>query len=195
VMAGLLLPAAGQAEGEPKQVIQRFSDELLAVMKDAKQLGFQGRAARLTPAVEQSYDMPAMTRSALGTAASKASPDQLQQLIQAFSRFTVANYADQFDGWSGESFLVGVPHPGSDSGVQVVPSQIVPKTGQPTEIDYVMHKDGNGNWKIIDVLLEGTVSQMAVRRSEFSSIVRRDGPAGLTQELDRKSEQLASKPG
>jgi phospholipid transport system substrate-binding protein len=192
LLAGVL-PAAAHAANDPRQVVQQFSDRLLDVMKNAKALGFQGRAEKLTPAVEQAYDMREMTKSAVGPSAGRLTPEQLDRLSQAFEKFTVANYADQFDGWSGERFEVDQPRTSGES--VVVPSKIFPGSGEPTAIDYVMHKDGNGDWKIVDVLLDGTISQVAVRRSEFSSIVRREGPAGLADVLDRKSEAMASKAG
>lgn len=178
------------AEDESRQVIQKFSDQLLAVMKQGKALGFQGREEKLRPAVAEAYDMQAMTRSCLGMEAGKLTPDQLNQLAEAFTDYTVANYAEEFDDWGGESIVVDAPRL-AVGGAVVVPSRIAPKTGSPTEIDYEMHQTGGGQWRVIDVLLEGTVSQVAVRRSEFVSIFRREGFPGLIKILAQKTAALA----
>lgn len=191
LVAGVLAfaPSPAAAEVEARQVIQTFSDRLLQVMKQAHQLGFQGRLEMMRPAVAEAYDLPAMTRAAIGPAAARLTPDELKHLGEAFNRFTVASYAQEFDSWDGERFEVGQPHP-STEGQVIVPSKIVPKSGEPTEIDYVMHKDDGNQWRIIDVLLEGSVSQVAVRRSEFVSIYRRNGVAGLIDVLDRKTAAM-----
>ncbi len=184
-----MIPLSCRADSDPRQVIQQFCDSLLSVMKQGPKLGFAGRVEQLRAPVGEAYDLRAMTRDAVGPAAARMTPDELRHLAEAFSRYTVASYADQFSSWDGERFDVGTPHASTDSMV-VVPSQIVPKDGSPTEIDYVMRKDRDGQWKIVDVLLEGTVSQLAVRRSEFMSVYRRDGLAGLVNLLDNKTAAM-----
>ena len=47
-----------------------------------------------------------------------------------------------------------------------------------------------GHWKIEDVYLDGTVSQLAVRRSEFTAILRAEGPDGLLSKLKNQSDGL-----
>ena len=192
----LLTVAAGlgtaRADDDPaRRVIERFSATLIEVMKEGAPLGYGGRAAKLAPAVDQAYDMAAMTRAILGTAAANMSPADLERLTAAFTRFSVASYAAQFDNWNGETIEVDSSRPSSD-GKLVVPSKIVPRQGAPVEIDYVLHQQGS-RWGIVDVLLAGTVSQVAMRRSEFVSIFRRDGLDGLIASLDAKTAAMAPK--
>jgi phospholipid transport system substrate-binding protein len=58
------------------------------------------------------------------------------------------------------------------------------------QLDYVMRAGADG-WRIIDVLLNGTISEMAERRSEFSAALRDGGAAGLISLLRQKTVQLA----
>ena len=160
-------------------------------MKQAPQLGFRGRAELLKPVISETYDMAASTKATMGIAYAKLSADEAAQLTEAFSQFSVSSYADQFDGWDGERFEVGEARPSTDGSV-IVPSRLVSKTGQGTEIDYLLHQDG-GHWRIIDVLLDGTISQTAVRRSEFTSIFRHSGFSGLIDSLNRKIAGLGQK--
>ena len=44
--------------------------------------------------------------------------------------------------------------------------------------------------QISDVYLDGTISQVAIQRSEFHSILRRDGVDGLVMALNRKVDLL-----
>ena len=191
VAAMLMLPINARAEDSAKDVIQTLCGKLLVVMKQSAQLGFQGRVDKLSKVIVESYDMPAATRAALGVAYGKLSADEATQLTEAFSQFSIYNYANQFDGWNGETFEVGDPRPSTEGSV-IVPSRILSKNGSATEIDYLMHQDG-GRWKIVDVLLDGTISQTAVRRSEFVSIFRRDGFPGLIAMLTQKMSAMGTK--
>ena len=71
---------------------------------------------------------------------------------------------------------MGQPHPGAN-GTTVVPSFIITGGGGRTAIDYVLHEN-NGSWGIIDVLFNGAISQIAVRRSELVPIFRQNGLDG-----------------
>jgi phospholipid transport system substrate-binding protein len=53
-------------------------------------------------------------------------------------------------------------------------------------------RQNRGAWQISDVYLDGTISQVAVQRSEFSSILRREGVDGLVMALNRKVDLLRS---
>jgi phospholipid transport system substrate-binding protein len=185
------LPTVAHCEADGSAVIRKFCGQLLETMKHGPQLGFEGRVKKLEPAIVAAYDMPAMTKSILGVSAAKLSEDQAGQLTKAFTRYSVATYADQFKSWDGERFTVDAPRPSANGNV-VVPGSIVPGSGSPTEIDYVMHQDANGQWKIIDVLLDGTISQVAVRRSEFLSIYRSKGLSGLIAMLDSRATAIGN---
>ena len=193
LLMGALPARAGDAASDaPRQAITRFYDGLLATMKSAKQLGFQGRYDALAPLVDQTFDMPAMTRLSLGYAAKSLSPEQLTELTKAFRRYTIASYAANFDGYNGERFDVGQPR-GGENGAVVVPSVLVPgDNSDPVQLDYVMRDDA-GHWGITDVLAEGSVSEVARRRSEFVSVLRKAGFDGLVKAIDQKADALASK--
>lgn len=180
-------PAQAQDAG-PEAVIRTFCDRLLESMKGGAKLGFKGRAEKMRPAVAEAYDMASMTRSTLGSTASKLSPEEAAQLADAYAKFSVATYAAQFNEWNGERFDIGETRP-STGGAVIVSSKLVPKGAEPTQIDYVLRQD-QGQWKIVDVLFEGTVSQVAVRRSEFSSIYRAKGLSGLLESLERQTAAL-----
>lgn len=186
-----VLPATA-ADSDPATPVHKLSDALIEAMKQGDQLGMQGRENKLRPVITTAYDLPAVTKNTLGTAANKLSPEDLQKLADAYGRFSVATYADQFAKFGGEHFDVGTPRPGALAGTTVVPSVIVGGDGSRTEIDYVVHEDGAG-WGIVDVLFNGSISQVAVRRSEFVPIFRQNGLAGLVKVLDDKTQALEQK--
>jgi phospholipid transport system substrate-binding protein len=156
-------------------------------MKDGRVLGESGRFARLRPVVDRTFDIPEMTRLAVGPSWANLNPAQQQQLIAAFGHYVAATYADQFDTYSGEQLQVTGERPrGADVMVQ---TNIVKSNGQATRLDYLMRQDQGGQ-RISDVYLDGSISQLAVHRSEFHSILEREGVDGLVMALGRKVDLL-----
>jgi phospholipid transport system substrate-binding protein len=186
-----LTAVPAHAEGDAAAPIRILCDRLLEVMKQSGELGFHGREAKLRPVIGSVYDMHQVTKNTLGLAANKLSPDETKQLADAYGRFSAATYADQFNSYGGERFEIESPRPATN-GMMVVTSYIIGSDGSKTEIDYLVHENG-GAWQIVDVLFEGSVSQVAVRRSEFVPIFRQKGVDALIAMLDTKSQALGKK--
>src|SRR4051794_24618968 len=170
-----LLAASALAEDVDPAVarIRAFYDALLGVMKDAERLGVRGRYDRLAPVIRATFDLPAMTRIAVGLDWNAIPADQQAMLVDAFSRMTIATYASRFDGYSGERFEVEPATETRNTG-RIVRTRLVPSTGVPITLDYLMRGSGN-EWKIVDVYLVGMISELATRRSEFLAILRSGG--------------------
>ena len=183
--------AAYAADNSAVATVNAFYDTLLQAMKGGKQLGFAGRRDLLTPALTRAFDLPLMTRITVGPQWASLSADDQQKLIQAFSDYSVATYANRFDDYSGEKFDVSQQAARSTGGDVIVRSKLVPGSGDPVELDYLMRQIG-GTWKIVDVYLSGTISQLAAQRSEFTSVLRKGGAAALIRTLHDKAAQLAS---
>jgi len=176
------------AQASPEQAvatIKGLCDALLDTMKQASQLGARGRYQKLDPIVRRAYNLPLMARLAIGPDWQKLSPDEQQQLVAAFSDYSVATYAQRFDGYSGEHFEVD-PQPTVSANGLVVNTKLIKSSGEPVQLNYFM-RSGDAGWQIIDVYLSGTVSQLATQRSEFTSVLHRDGAAGLLQLLKQKT--------
>ncbi|HUH83937.1 MAG TPA: ABC transporter substrate-binding protein [Stellaceae bacterium] len=182
--------AGAAADDSPATTISTYYDTLLATMKEGKALGFKGRYDKLAPAVRRAYDLPQMTRIAVGPAWTNLPAEQQQQLVDAFSAFSIATYANQFDDYSGERFEVDHKPTPANNGDMIVDTKLVPKDGDAVTLNYLMRKGENG-WQIVDVYLSGTISQLASRRAEFSAVMRRSGAAGLIDVLRKKAAQLA----
>jgi phospholipid transport system substrate-binding protein len=173
--------------------VQRFYATLLDTMKEGPQLGGGGRYARLAPVVGRTFDVPFMTRLAVGPTWGTLTPAQRQQVTQAFQHYISATYADHFNSYSGEQLQV-LGEASYGSGV-IVETRIVKSDGKPVSINYMMRRDRQGDWQISDVYLDGTISQLATQRSEFYSILRRSGVDGLIAALNRKTDLLTSRAG
>jgi phospholipid transport system substrate-binding protein len=178
-------------EASPAATISAYYDALLATMKEGKTLGFKGRDEKLEPAIRRAFNLPQMTRIAVGPTWANLPADQQRQLIDAFSAFSIATYANRFPDYSGERFEVDPKPTPANSGDMIVHTKLIPKDGDAVTLNYLM-RNGGGGWQIVDVYLSGTISELATRRAEFSAVIRRDGAAGLIDALRRKVAELAS---
>ena len=190
--AALSVCSASEAPSgsEPQAVPQALSDALLQAMKRGPALDFAARVKALEPEVSRDYDMPLMTRLVVGPPWRSMSPDEQQALVAAFSEYSIAVYANRFKNFSGERFVVDPATAKLPSGDVIVHTKLLPHDGDPVELDYLMRSEPDG-WRITDVLLSGTISQMAERRSEYSSALRDGGAAALIRLLRQKTAQLA----
>jgi phospholipid transport system substrate-binding protein len=186
MLAGLrAAPAAEPAAA----TIERFYAALLAVMKEAKRLSFDARYSRLAPAITQTFDLGLMTRLAVGPAWVQLGPDQQQRLATAFSHYTISVYASRFDDYGGERFTVSPTATANPNGA-IVETRLVKANGENVSLNYLLRQDGAGVWKVIDVYLSGTVSELATRRSEFASVLQRSGIDGLVQMIEQRAAAL-----
>jgi phospholipid transport system substrate-binding protein len=167
--------------------IQRFYVALLAVMKAGRMTLFSQRYQMLAPALEQAFNVPAIARAAVGLAWSSFPPNQQAQVLASFTRYTVSTWVSNFDTYSGQRLDV-LSNPRAAGSALVVTTQIVSPSGKTNVIDYVMRSAGS-SWRAVDVLLDASISQVAVLRSDFGAIAIR-GAGALAESLDRKSADL-----
>jgi len=185
---GVFVESAAALALDPQANVRGFYDTLLGTMKNGQILGQSGRYARLAPVVDRVFDVAAMTRLAIGSSWATLPPAQQQQLIEAFRHYIAATYADRFDSYSGEQLQVTGEQPYNAD--VIVQTKIVKSDGETTTLNYLMRQN-QGSWRISDVYLDGTISQLAVQRSEFNSILRREGVDGLVMALNRKADLLS----
>ncbi|HET9574367.1 MAG TPA: ABC transporter substrate-binding protein [Methyloceanibacter sp.] len=168
--------------------ITSFYGSLLDTMKQAKQLGVKGRYDKLSPVLAKTYDLPSMSKLAVGPSWSALTPQQQAAIINAFTRMTIATYASRFDGFSGEQFQI-LETSDRTNGDKIVKTQIVKSDGGTVPLNYLMRKSG-ADWKIVDIYLDGTISELANRRAEFGAILKSGGPDALVVSLTKQGDKL-----
>lgn len=182
---------ASNAETAAAVPIHRLCDDLISVMKaGAASASFQQRYSMLAPTVESVFNLPAILQVSVGPAWASLPPDQQEALLGAFRRYTVASYVNNFDSYAGQKFDIQ-PEPRSlPSGEQLVQTRIVSQSGSSHELDYVMRGEGGG-WRVVDVLADGSISRVAVQRSDFRRLLARGGGAALFDSLQQKTADLS----
>jgi len=192
LVLGAPLAGAGRALAAPvdpaAQRIEAFDSALIDVMRGGAALGAKGRYRKLAPAVEAAFDMPVMTRFAVGPAWATMSESDHQALIKAFTRLSTASYAHNFDSFDGQHFVVDdkVETRGLD---KIVQSHIIQPHAAPVALTYRMRQSADG-WKIIDVYYNGTISQLTTRRADFAASLAAGGAKALLVHLDALTQKL-----
>ena len=169
--------------------VQSLYDALLSTMKNGGTLGQSGRFTQLEPVIRRTFDIPSMARLSVGSSWASLTEAQRQQATESFVRYISAIYADRFDSYAGQKLQVTGEQPAA-AGV-MVRSQIVKTNGELVKIDYMMHRNGN-SWLISDIYLDGAISEVATRHSEFAAILKSQGIDGLIAALNRKADILTA---
>ncbi len=193
-MAGLMAMPAGiaraQAAAGPAAPVQQLSAGLIAAMQAGSGgVPFTQRFAALAPVVDQVFDLPTVLRTSVGLSWTSLPPDQQAELENAFRRYTVAAFVSNFDSYDGQRIEVLGNQRAVMPGEVVVPTRIAPRSGKPTRLDYVMRQMPSG-WRAVDVLADGSISRVAVQRSDFQSLLASGGQA-LIASLQRKVQTLS----
>jgi phospholipid transport system substrate-binding protein len=193
VIAAAPLSWRARAEIAPSGVtatVKRFNEALLAAMKSGSQTAFSRRFDILAPAVDQAFDLASVLAVSVGPGWASLSPDQQGGLLAEFRRYTVASYAANFDSYAGQSFTVSPDTRELDASRVIVQTRITSTSGEDTRLDYVMQQT-SGGWKVVDVLAAGSISRVAVQRSDFRHVLSHGGGDALLASLRRKTSDLS----
>lgn len=180
--------ALGDAGTEAPARIQAFYDILLECMKRGDVLGFEGRYELVKPVLNETFDVATMCRIAVGPDWTTMSGEEKGALLQTFDRYIITTYAARFRSFNNQRFEVGEAKPASDDRV-LVETRLVRSNGEPVALNYLFRMTEN-NWRVIDIYLAGSISQMAQLRSEFAQSLRQGGSAALISSLEEKIEEL-----
>ncbi|WP_018076024.1 ABC transporter substrate-binding protein [Novosphingobium nitrogenifigens] len=183
----MVASAHAQAVDPARTTVETLNEGLVSIMKAGGSP--QRRGAMIAPVLDRTFDLAMMTRLSVGPSWTTMTPADQTGLVAAFRRMTIAQYARNFDHFGGERFNVD-PQVQERGGDKLVRTTLVAPREQPVAISYRLRQSG-GSWKIVDVFYKNAISQIATRRSDFASVLQRQGARGLISHLD----SLAAKGG
>jgi len=169
--------------------VEQFHAALIQVMKAGKSAPFRQRYDVLAPVIDRTFDLEDILRISAGTRWVGLPPEQQAALKEAFRRYTIATYVNNFDSFSGQHFEIeaGLTAAGAD---QIVQTRIVPASGEAHRLDYVM-RQVSGTWKVVDVLADGSISSVAVQRAEIRALLANGGGPALLERLQKKTAEMS----
>jgi phospholipid transport system substrate-binding protein len=193
VAAGLRL-ARAEAQTQPGPAsatapIVELNAALIAIMKAGDSTPFAKRYDLLAPAVDRVFDLSRIISISVGSYWGSLPATQQQKLRQVFRSFIIANYVSNFHTYNGDVAAVS-PATRAVGAQQVVTSTFTKPSGDVLRIDYVMGQSANG-WQVEDILLDGTISRVAVQRSDFSSLLSQGDATQLIASLEQKVSTLS----
>jgi phospholipid transport system substrate-binding protein len=188
--ASLLIPFAASAAIPDSAVpVNALDDGLTAALKASASQNFAARYAALAPVIDKSFDLATILHKAIGLKWDTLPAAQQTALQTAFRAYTITTYVSNFVG-SGTHFVL-LPDQSAVGSDVIVKTQIVPASGDPVSINYLTHQAPDG-WHIIDVLQNGTISQVAVTRSDFRSLLDPGDATRLIAHLNDKTKELST---
>jgi phospholipid transport system substrate-binding protein len=184
-----LLPSGAQTPSAAVVKIETYYQQLMPTIQQAARLSVRERDRRFAPVFAAVFDIPTMTRLAVGQAWKGFSAEQQATIRDAFARFIVADYASQIKDYSGESFVVDPQTtPESRGGGEIVKTKLLQPGGRTVSINYLVRGE-----RVIDIYLNGTISDLALRRDEFASIIASGGADALIKRLRDRTDSLLGK--
>lgn len=182
-------PVAAQTADPARAQVQTLDDGLITIMKGGSSLGVAGRASKIGPVVDQTFDIPLITRLSVGPDWVKVAPADQTALVAAMRRMTVGQYATNFSSWSGHTITID-PRIETRGADKLVRTTLSAPREEAVPIAYRLRQSG-GKWRVIDVYYRNSISQLATRRADFASVFARGGAKALIARLD----VLATKSG
>jgi phospholipid transport system substrate-binding protein len=204
IVAGIMLASSGVLESRgisaafgapadsPKTFIQAVSDSAIRVLHN-RELSEQDRVSEFRRLFAAGLDFRAIGRAVLGRHWKRATADDRQAFQLLFWDYVINTYAARLARYSIEELTIGESR-SSSNGDETVSTTVVAAGGASTRIDWRVRKssdgDPSGGYKIVDMAVEG-MSMALTQRSEFASVIRRDGGilSGLISRLRTKLAQ------
>lgn len=177
-------------ENAAAEVVERLHRTYLDVLREAETLGYSGRYEKLAPVIAASFDSEFMAQAAIGRAWKSLDEKDRARWVENFRAFTTANYAARLDRNAGQKFEVLGEEPAA-AGTVAVRARVTDPGAEDVALTYRLRQTG-GQWRVIDIYANGTVSEVALRRSEYSTVLKEKGLEGLIALVQGKINDLAA---
>jgi phospholipid transport system substrate-binding protein len=171
--------------GEATQQIKETVDAVIGVLnnKELKKPGNkQKRRKQLREIVNKRFDFEEMAKRSLGLAWNKRTPEEKKEFVSLFSDLLENTYVNKIERYEHEKVLYTGER--LDGPYASVKTTIVTEKEVEIPVEYRIFKTDN-KWEAYDIIVEG-VSLVNNYRTQFSSLIRSDGYAGLVKRLSDK---------
>ena len=135
--------------------------------------------------VKNSYDLEKMGKLIIGVDWKQMDTKFQKEFIDVFKRFISINYFRRFKKINELDFEQQI--------VRVIGDKfrlarvILTADNEKVTIDYLLGFK-NDKWKIFDILLDGSISEIATKKSDFKKIIKDKGISGLLKNLQIRNQ-------
>ena len=186
--------AAEIAVGTPEATIASLQQGLIAAASAPANATLEQRYRALEPVIVATHDLPYIAEFALRRQWSSLSEADRERYVAAFERLSVMTYAARFKAVGANTFraivLQSGAQPADSSGRAQVSTAVARAAQADVTLEYLLQQSEQG-WRIINVIADG-VSDLALKRAEYSRVFTSGGIDGLVAELEQQTQRLAS---
>ncbi len=133
--------------------------------------------------ISKTFDYERMIKFIYGRTWKNLNIELQNELSLVFLDYISFNYANRFKNIKSFDF----EYIGSEEidNKKIVKTNLKINDDKPIKIDYLL-VNGGENWKVFDVLMTGSISEIATKKSEFFSIIKNEGAKGLIKKIEEK---------
>jgi phospholipid transport system substrate-binding protein len=178
--------AAPAASAAPDKVVEQTAKDVFEQV-NAQKADLQKNPQDLYELVGKvllpRFDFALASQLVLGQYWRTATPEQKKAFQDAFFKYLTRSYADALvkGNYSERNVQVEPYRPGSDPTRATVRTKVLPNSGQPVEVDYVLRSE-SGDWKAFDVVIEG-ISYVHNYHDQFGPEIQKNGLDELIKRL------------
>jgi phospholipid transport system substrate-binding protein len=182
--ASLFAVSARAADAdEASAIVQKLQDSQIDVLRRAGKLTLQQRFDALRPALGAAFDLDGMAKLAYGPGFDALPAGGRADWASAFGDYVAATYAQRFEFVEATGFERDAKVEPRD-GALVVSTKMIPVSGEPMPIDYVVKSTGQG-WRIADILANGAISELTQWRRALKGLSLKDLRTRTSSLLER----------
>jgi len=184
------VPASATASTteEARGFVQSVADKALS-LAGSESLKADQKEQKLGDLFDQSVDKDWMAKFVMGKYWRDATPEQRKQYVELYGKFLRKTYVSKFRQYTNQKLDIKNVS-AQEEGDFLVETLVLSEKSQPVKVDYKLRKGTSGKFEIFDIIAEG-VSLITTQRSEFASILSRDGVDGLMAKLKERLKASA----
>ena len=169
----------------PIGVVERLQSSMIEVIKESPELSYDERFKAIEKIAQFSFDIPGMARASYGPGYGSLTAQQKRTWLVTYEKFHISSLAYSMQKYRGQTYrTLGFLEPGP--ALVIVESKLdFPGRIADVLINYRVFRTHEG-WRIVDVYSPPTVSEVAVRRAEYQTVLDRRGFDGLIAEMQAR---------
>lgn len=186
IVTCLSLVSAANAASSPEEArdfVQTLGDKVIKIVADNAS-SVESKEKQLNEMFVKTVDTDWIAKFVAGRYWKDSTDVQQKKYIEGYNKYLLRTYVPKFKKYTGQKMTIGKFYTEGE-GEYLVETTIEDKEGQSYNVSYKLKKLGSAHFKIYDIIAEG-VSMITTQRSEFGSILAREGMDSLVVKLDHK---------
>ena len=173
----------------PEELVKKTAEDVIFAIKADQEIQ-KGNKDKIYQLAEEkilpNFDFEKVARLVLGRAWRSASDDQKKGFIIEFRTLLLKTYAVALSKYKNQKIEFKPTRMSDTDEIVIVKSEIIQSGAQPIRVNYALSKR-TGKWLVFDIVIEG-VSLVTNYRSQFSSVIKKNGIDTLIKRLAKKNK-------